>query len=134
MTLSHTWFFDRLKKKARKGVGGYPIASVAFYGPTDTAASKVVVGVTLVDGADVNPLERWYSPDQDARRNPQILKSVLQFLETNAVKTVVMPDRLLGCPHEEGTDYPEGQDCPRCPYWKSRDRFTGLLRSSSNEA
>lgn len=134
MPLSQAWFFDRLKKKARKPSGGYPVASVAFYGPTENVASKVVVGVTAAEGTEVDPLERWYSPDQDARRNPQVLKSVLQFIETNGAKTVVMPDRLLGCPHEEGTDYPTGQQCPTCPYWKNRDRFSGLVKDSDDEA
>ena len=134
MALSTTWFLDRLKKRASRGARGYPVASIAFYGPTDRLASKVVVGITAVEGADVEPLERWYSPDQDARKNPQILKTVLHFLEAQAVKSVVMPDRLLGCPHEEGTDYPEGEQCPHCPYWRDRDRFTGLLHSGAGEA
>ena len=134
MALSTTWFLDRLKKRAARGLRGYPIASISFYGPTDKVASKVVVGITAVEGAEVDPLERWYSPDQDARKNPQVLKTVLQFLEAQGVKSVAMPDRLLGCPHEEGTDYPEGEPCPRCPYWRERDRFTGLFRGGSSEA
>ena len=130
MPLSHTWFLDRLRKKASKGARGYPVASVAFYGPTDKLATKVVVGVTASEGSEIEPLERWYSPDQDARRNPQLLKTVLQFLEEHGVKSVVMPDKLLGCPHEEGTDYPEGEPCPMCPYWRNRNRFTGLLEGA----
>jgi len=35
-----------------------------------------------------------------------------------------MTDRIIGCPHEEGIDYPEGQKCAQCPLWASRDRFT----------
>jgi hypothetical protein len=41
------------------------------------------------------------------------------------VKSVVMPDRIIGCPHEEGIDYPEGESCPQCPFWEGRDRWTG---------
>jgi hypothetical protein len=133
MPLSQTWFFDRLKKRASRGGRGYPFASVAFYGPTAQVASKVVVGITAFEGADADPLERWFSPDQDARKNPQLLKTVLHFLEAHGVKSVVMPDRLLGCPHEEGIDYPEGEPCPQCPYWRNRDRFTGLLRDAPDE-
>jgi hypothetical protein len=33
--------------------------------------------------------------------------------------------QILGCPHEEGIDYPKGQVCPQCPYWAHRDRWTG---------
>jgi hypothetical protein len=41
-----------------------------------------------------------------------------------------MVGRIIGCPHEEGIDYPEGSMCPKCPFWSSRDRWTGeLLRS-----
>ena len=133
MPLTQTWFLDRLKKKASKGARGYPVATVAFYGPTQLLASKIVVGITAFEGADVTPLKRWYSPDQDVRRNAQLLKTVLQFLEANGVKSVGMSDRLLGCPHEEGKDYPEGEQCPNCPYWCNRDRFTGLLRREADE-
>jgi hypothetical protein len=134
MPLSATWFFDRLKKRASRPGRGYPLASIAYYGPTDKFASKVVVGITATEGADVEPLERWYSPDQDVRKNPQLLKTVLQFLETQGVKSVVMPDKLLGCPHEEGQDYPVGEPCPHCPYWRGRDRFAGLLQGGADEA
>jgi hypothetical protein len=89
------------------------------------------VGITASEGADVEPLERWYSPDQDVRRNPEILKTILRFLEAHGVKSVIMTDGLLGCPHEEGKDYPEGESCPHCPYWRNRDRFTGLLQGEA---
>jgi len=26
----------------------------------------------------------------------------------------------IGCPHEEGLDFPEGEDCPFCPFWKGK--------------
>lgn len=130
MTLSTTWFLDRLKKRASKGARGYPLATVAFYGPTDKMASKVAVGIIATEGAEADPLERWFSPDQDARKNPALLKTILRFLEDHGAKSVVMPDRLLGCPHEEGIDYPEGKPCPQCPYWQNRNRFTGLIESS----
>lgn len=36
-----------------------------------------------------------------------------------------MSDGVIGCPHQEGTDY-VGEWCPVCEFWKGRDRFTGL--------
>ena len=130
MSLSTTWFFDRLKKKASKGPRGYPVATVAFYGPNATLASKVAVGILANERAEPDPLERYYSSNDDVRRDPQILKTVLALLEQQQVKTVVMVDRVFGCPHEEGIDYPEGEACPRCPYWSGRNRFTGLDEGS----
>ena len=73
-------FPKKLKKISRKGFHGYPIATVAYYGPDIKRASKVVI-----------------------------------------------TDRIIGCPHEEGLDYPEGSKCPQCPFWAFRDRFTGEI-------
>ena len=47
-----------LKKKARRGFRGYPVATVAFYGPDDTRASKVAVGIVATEGAEPMALER----------------------------------------------------------------------------
>jgi hypothetical protein len=52
------------------------------------------------------------------------LREVLAFFEEHGVRSVVMSDRTIGCPHEEGVDY-EGAVCPHCPYWAVRDRWTG---------
>ena len=48
---------------------------------------------------------------------------VLAFLKDHAAKSVIVTDGLIGCPHEEGIDYPEGKSCPQCPYWAGHDRF-----------
>jgi hypothetical protein len=70
-------------------------------------------------------LERWFAQETDARTDPPIGSEVVAFLEAEGVKSVVMTDGLLGCPHEEGIDYPLGESCPECPYWAGRNRFTG---------
>ena len=31
--------------------------------------------------------------------------------------TLVLSQGVTGCPHEEKIDFPEGQDCPECPFW-----------------
>ena len=114
-----------LKKKARKGFRGYPAATVAYYGPDDNRATKLVVGIVISESAEPLALERWFSEDGDVRSDPIIGAEVLAFIERNQVKSVVMADRIIGCPHEEGIDYPEGQACPRCPFWAHRDRWSG---------
>jgi hypothetical protein len=133
--LSATWFRDRLAKKAKRGFVGYPVASVAFYGPTDQQATKVAVGITLSEGADTDPLERWYTMATDARTDPKVSEEIVHFLQRFSVRSVVTPDRILGCSHEEGIDYPDGEACPACPFWMGRDRFTGkLLTRGKGEA
>jgi len=116
---------ERLRKKARKGFRGYPVATVAYYGPTDERASKVAVGIVKAEGAEVEPMKKWYSESGDVRAEPMINEAILHFLQANGVKSVVAVDRIFGCPHEEAIDYPEGEKCPQCPFWRNRDRFTG---------
>jgi hypothetical protein len=113
-----------LRRKAKHGHRGYPAATVAFYGPTNDRASKVAVGIIEQEGAEPTALERWFSEKGDVRHDPDIEAAILTFIEEHGVVSVAMTDGLLGCPHEEGIDYPEGQSCPRCPYWAGRDRFT----------
>jgi hypothetical protein len=36
-------FLKRLRKKARKGLRGWPIATIAFYGPNLSQATKITV-------------------------------------------------------------------------------------------
>jgi len=114
-----------LTKKAHRGFRGYPVATVAFYGPDDRRASKVAVGILPTEGGEATELERWFSDDHDVRDDVDIATAMLNFVEQHAAKTVVVTDRIIGCPHEEGTDYPDGQKCPRCQFWASRDRWSG---------
>jgi hypothetical protein len=113
----------RLAKKARRGVRGYPLGTVAFYGPDDKRASKVAVGVKTSEAAEPE-MRKWFSEGRDARDDPAIAAEVLAHFEANGVKSVAIVDRIIGCPHEEGIDY-EGEYCPVCAFWIGRDRFTG---------
>jgi hypothetical protein len=114
-----------LKNKARRGFRGYPIATIAFYGPDDKRASKVAVAILNAQGAEPTALERWFAEEDDVRTDPAVGSDILRFVRDHGAKSVVMTDRIIGCPHEEGVDYPEGQACPQCPFWEHRDRWTG---------
>ena len=52
-------FLRRLRKKARKGLRGWPIATIAFYGPNLSQATKVVVGIMPSENAEVEELRDW---------------------------------------------------------------------------
>ena len=114
-----------LKKKARRGFRGYPLATVAFYGPDDRRATKVSVGIVTAEDAEPEILERWFSEDSDVRTDPTIGGEIRTFIKAHGAKSVVTADRIIGCPHEEGIDNPEGQVCPQCPFWAHRDRWSG---------
>lgn len=116
-----------LEKHSRRGFRGYPLATVAFYGPDDQRATKVAVGIVPAEGAEADPLQRWFSEHEDARANPGIARQIGEFIEAHGAKSVVLVDRIIGCPHEEHVDYPEGSACPQCPFWANRDRWSGEL-------
>ena len=116
-----------LRDKARRGFRGYPVATVAYYGPDANRATKVAVGVILKEGVDPAALERWHSAESDVRFDQEICGAVLRVIAAQHVKTVVLSPGIIGCPHEEGVDYPEGQKCGACPYWADRDRWTGRV-------
>jgi hypothetical protein len=106
-----------LKKKAKKGFRGYPLATVAYYGPDNKFASKVVVGI-FVEDDQMEDMQKWFSDDEDVRKSVLINRDLLRFIEEHGVKSVVITDGIIGCPHEEGIDYPKGEWCPQCPFWQ----------------
>jgi hypothetical protein len=115
-----------LEKKARAGFRGYPVGTVAYYGPDDRRASKVAVGIVPAEGLGAVELERWFSEEGDVRQDAAICAAIVAFLRENDVRSVTMTAGIFGCPHEEGVDYPEGSDCPACPFWAGRDRMSNL--------
>jgi hypothetical protein len=116
----------RLGKKARRGFRGFPVATIALYGPDDETATKLTVGIVMAEDQEPAELRRWFSERDDIRQDPTVAEEILAVLDEFGVRSVAMVDRIIGCPHEEGIDY-EGPTCPRCPYWAGRDRWTGEL-------
>jgi hypothetical protein len=124
MKAKRTSFPKRLVKKAKRGFRGYPVATIAFYGPDDRFASKAAVGIIAGEGEEALALERWFCEDLDVRNDPEIGEEILRYITLHDVKSVVTTGDIIGCPHEQGVDY-EGTTCPKCPYWANRDRWTG---------
>ena len=112
----------RLRKCAKKGDLGFPKATLAFYGPDNTRASKAVLGIFLQHDVDAI-IHRYFTDDNDARYTLEIQESILARLREHNVRSLIMMEKIFGCPHEEGIDYPKGEACPKCPFWKGRDRF-----------
>ena len=53
----------RLSKRAKKGFRGWPVATVALYGPDDSTATKLTVGIMRAEDAEASDLRRWFSKD-----------------------------------------------------------------------
>ena len=113
-------------KHFRNRGSGFPIGTIAYYGPDDQTATKVAVGI--VDNNDeVLELKTWLARAQDVRIDRVINNDILTFILKRKVQRIAMAGRIIGCPHEEGTDYPKGETCPQCPFWSIRDRWSGEL-------
>ena len=114
----------RLEKKARRGFRGYPLATVAFYGPDDQRASKVVA--SIMDSQDEGPVQmrKWYSEHADVRHDADILEEVIAFIAgvRRPQRGDARRDHRLSS--RGRIDY-EGSVCPECPFWANRDRWTG---------
>ncbi len=116
---------DKSASESPGGPQGERRGTLAFYGPNDALATKVVAAVFLPLKAEPEFLERWYSQANDARSDPAITAAITAFFRQHGVRHVVIGERIAGCPHEEGVDYPLGESCPLCPFWRRQPGQAG---------
>jgi len=99
--------FKRLSKKAKKGMRGWPIATIAYYGPDASRATKVVVSVIPNEHAE--PGERdWQIMHGDVRKKPEIAAEMILFMGGHGVKPVAISGGLKGCPHRWASGHGAG--------------------------
>jgi hypothetical protein len=117
----------KLQKLANRKTG-FPIATIAYYGPNNQFASKAVVGIILAE-KEKEPvsMKKWLATEKDVRLDEAVSQEILEFIAPFKPRRVAMVDGIIGCPHEEGIDYPMGETCPQCPYWAGRDRLSGAF-------
>ena len=113
----------RIAKRTHKGFQGYPLIAVAYYGPDDSLATKVVIEYVAEDG--MAPQIEVFTTQSDIRYDETIQTTLLKIIERVDAKTVTLTDRVVGCPHQEGVDYMAGGECPQCTYWHGKPRYTG---------
>lgn len=114
-----------LRKKSKAGDLGFPRATLAFYGPDDKRATKAVLGIFLREG-DEGIIHRYFDEEKDVRYSIKTQEDVLARIREHGVRSLIMVETIFGCPHEEGKDYPEGEKCPQCPFWRDHDRYAAL--------
>jgi hypothetical protein len=104
--------------KGRTAKTKYPMATVIYYGPDDKTVTKAVVAVFRVRGGESTALKRWVATNLLINR--PVRDEMLEFMRDHGVRTILTAKAVLGCPHEEGADYPKGEDCPFCPFWRGK--------------
>ena len=63
-------------------------------------------------------MKRWVATD--VTTSPKVQQEMKDFFLRHGVKSVAMSQGNMGCPHEEGEDFPYGEDCPFCPFWRGK--------------
>ena len=95
----------------------YPIGTVALYGPDDRTTTKIAAGVITSPTAE--PIvRRWVATD--VTTSPKVQREMEEFFAGHGVRSVAVSEGNMGCPHEEGEDFPDGTDCPFCPFWAGK--------------
>jgi hypothetical protein len=60
-------------------------------------------------------MKRWVATN--VITNPKVQQEMKDFFLQQGM---AMTEGNMGCPHEEGEDFPQGEDCPFCPFWKGK--------------
>jgi hypothetical protein len=103
---------------------GWPVATIGFYGPNLSQATKVSVGIVAFEKADVTQTRNWKVDHGDIRGDAGVARENLEFMEKHGVLSAALTDGIIGCAHQQGIDY-EGEWCPACEFCCGRDRLTG---------
>ena len=112
---------------------GLPLGTVMMYGPTATLATKYVAAVIAAPDSEPVALQRWFVARGDIRNDTETADEITAFFQIHRTREIIFSDRITGCPHEEGVDYPLGRECPECPFWAETDRFTHGPKSPADD-
>ena len=96
-------FLKRLRKKAKKGLRGWPLATIAFYGPNLSQATKAVVGIIPLEKAEAEEMRDWHVLRGDIREDVSIGQEIVEFIKEHGALSVVMTDGIIGCPTRKGS-------------------------------
>ena len=105
--------YDSFKKLVEENTT-YPMATITYHGPSPEKASKIVVGI--IESRDKVPLLREWS-GEDIAEDVDAAREISLFIKDHTIARLITSEFVLSCPHEEGNDYPSGENCPYCPDW-----------------
>ena len=61
----------RLCKKSKRGMRGWPVATIAFYGPDASRATKVVVSIIPTEGLEPSEMHDRQIAHRDVPQEPR---------------------------------------------------------------
>lgn len=94
----------------------YPLATISYHGPDPQHATKISVGI--ITSEDAQPIVRHWK-GEDIAEDVEAAREITRFIERKNVERVIASEMVMSCPHEEGVDYPQGEECPICTFWST---------------
>jgi hypothetical protein len=76
----------RIAKQIKKGFDGYPVVTLAYFGPTAELATEVVISFVLAAGEA--PQEQRFVSKQDVREDETIQSVLIKIIDRAEAKTV----------------------------------------------
>ena len=93
----------------------FPLATITYHGPSPAKATKIVVGI--LKSKEIEPIvKEWVG--EDMADDVLSAREISQYLKEHDVARVLTSEWVLSCPHEEGVDFPVGENCPHCLDWQ----------------
>jgi hypothetical protein len=127
-------FLKRLRKKAKKGLRGWPLATIAFYGPNLSQATKAAVGIIPSENAEAEEIRDWHVLHGDIREDVSISQEIVEFIKIRGALSVVMADGYNWLPSPRGNRLPRRMvPCLRVLAW-TRSLYgadASLIRAAS---
>jgi hypothetical protein len=101
----------------KAGPGKFPLGTLAMYGPDDQTTTKIVARIVTDEGAE--PIvEKWVG--MNVKDDLKVAQAIAAFFVQHQVSKIDVSEGNVGCPHEEDEEFPQGQDCPFCPWWAGK--------------
>lgn len=116
--------------KAQENSDDFPIGTLVYYGPDDQTVTKIVAGVLAARNAEIL-LKKWQG--EGVAQNLSVIAEIGKYFQVHRVTKVVMTEGIAGCPHEEGIDYPVGDQCPYCPFWLEKHQEVKKIDHQGSE-
>jgi len=118
-----------LKKRTRRGFRGYPIATVAYYGPDDRTVNRISVGIIAEDGGEADMRRFYGEPGQNIRDDIPIHRAVVDHIKARKVVSVALLDQVNGCSCHDDDEMPAAVRCAvPCTFWEDVERPTDRLQ------
>jgi len=97
-----------IEAEAKNTCGEYPVATVVYYGPSDTDISQVIVSILQDENTPAEAIYEWRA-DTDINKHAEIAKEISAFITTSGARSVAIVDEVIGDAYQRSIDYPVTQ-------------------------